>query len=295
MKFRKKPVVIDAFKFDGSLNNHPSLCRDWKDKADHRCFQCGKSWGLHADVLSLEGAVVACPGDWIITGVKGEHYPCKPDIFAATYEPVSASDIIDARGLEKSLQTDTLTAISALSASNASRPSPNPRPQPRKPMPDELTQPSPPERETASETPRTNEVLRIADNWGAIRNAAGDVEDGVTPEEAHEHMVSALITLAHTLERAAPPAEREREELRGELERRAVEQTPLEDQPVLYALTTELAEANEWWDKLVYVMRGWCNFCHGNERACLNAPPGGCTIADYNRVRHPSAAGRDET
>ena len=38
-------------------------------------------------ILTLEGVVIAQPGDWIIRGVKGELYPCKPDIFAATYEP----------------------------------------------------------------------------------------------------------------------------------------------------------------------------------------------------------------
>lgn len=81
MKFRKKPVVIDAVLFRGG------------EQFD----------GFAADVVAgrvrypedgtmlirtLEGEMCARPGDWVIRGVKGELYPCKPDIFAATYEPV---------------------------------------------------------------------------------------------------------------------------------------------------------------------------------------------------------------
>jgi hypothetical protein len=47
-------------------------------------LECDFGW-----VKTLEGGHMVTPGDWIITGVKGEHYPCKPDIFAATYEPAS--------------------------------------------------------------------------------------------------------------------------------------------------------------------------------------------------------------
>lgn len=42
----------------------------------------------HGWIDTLEGGHIVCPGDWIITGVKGENYPCKPDIFEMTYEPV---------------------------------------------------------------------------------------------------------------------------------------------------------------------------------------------------------------
>jgi hypothetical protein len=71
MKFRKKPVVIDAtrwFKF----GDHPDVAQ----------YMNGSGW-----IETLEGGHVVTPGDWVITGVKGEHYPCKPDIFEATYEP----------------------------------------------------------------------------------------------------------------------------------------------------------------------------------------------------------------
>lgn len=59
-KFRKRPVVITAEQY---LGTGPM------------------------QISTLEGVMQANPGDWIITGVKGEMYPCKPDIFEATYEP----------------------------------------------------------------------------------------------------------------------------------------------------------------------------------------------------------------
>jgi hypothetical protein len=78
MKFRKKPVVIEATQWfkDG---DHPAV-RAW-DKGGH-VYPNGTPL-----IDTLEGELRVSPGDWIITGVKGEHYPCKPDIFAATYDP----------------------------------------------------------------------------------------------------------------------------------------------------------------------------------------------------------------
>ena len=58
--YRKKPVVIEAYQTDVEIS-----------------------------IPTLEGTMIANPGDWIITGIKGEQYPCKPDIFEATYEPVT--------------------------------------------------------------------------------------------------------------------------------------------------------------------------------------------------------------
>lgn len=52
------------------------------------CKHCGNTMHNHGWIDTLEGGHIVCPGDWIITGVKGEMYPCKPDIFAATYEAV---------------------------------------------------------------------------------------------------------------------------------------------------------------------------------------------------------------
>jgi hypothetical protein len=75
-KFRKKPVVIEAEQFKGELLRGMSLGK-------------AEPFGLkdQPGVQTLEGFMVARPGDWIIQGVKGEFYPCKPDIFEATYEP----------------------------------------------------------------------------------------------------------------------------------------------------------------------------------------------------------------
>lgn len=76
--FRKKPVVIEAAQWTGG--NAVSLL-DWIGDA-------AKQEGAVLVIHTLEGDHEASLGDWIIKGVKGEFYPCKPDIFAATYEEV---------------------------------------------------------------------------------------------------------------------------------------------------------------------------------------------------------------
>jgi hypothetical protein len=82
-KFRKKPVVVEAWQI-GKEKTLPDFVRDtgilW--------FFDEELTIVEADIPTLEGTMHADPGDWIIKGVKGEFYPCKPDIFAATYEPV---------------------------------------------------------------------------------------------------------------------------------------------------------------------------------------------------------------
>ena len=50
------------------------------------CQYCKNTMHVHGWIDTLEGGHIVCPGDWVITGVKGERYPCKPDIFEATYE-----------------------------------------------------------------------------------------------------------------------------------------------------------------------------------------------------------------
>jgi hypothetical protein len=124
-KFRKKPVVIDATQWhkngDHPLDHHPigiaqptstDLDRYWVYKNDSEgsvvrrfrhpevsgegeCKHCGRQMHVHGWIDTLEGgndgAQVVCPGDWIITGVQGENYPCKPEIFAATYEAVTVA------------------------------------------------------------------------------------------------------------------------------------------------------------------------------------------------------------
>ncbi len=89
MKFRKKPVVIEAMQFETNNEigspNMDAVC-NWANQGK------GESAPLFHDgtnifVRTLEGTMRADVKDWIIRGVKGEFYPCKPDIFEATYEP----------------------------------------------------------------------------------------------------------------------------------------------------------------------------------------------------------------
>jgi len=88
-KYRKKPVVIDAVQWTGA--NVDEVIGFAFTEAEFRRSDLKTDSGyvpggiLHID--TLEGTMSAHPGDWIIKGVKGEFYPCKPDIFAATYEP----------------------------------------------------------------------------------------------------------------------------------------------------------------------------------------------------------------
>ena len=79
MKYRKKPVVIDAIQWNGSnLEEIATLGGAREYEQDF----LGDDLVIH----TLEGDMTARKGDWIIKGVKGELYPCKPDIFEATYE-----------------------------------------------------------------------------------------------------------------------------------------------------------------------------------------------------------------
>ena len=73
MKYRKKPVVIEATQ--------------WFKMGDHPKVQCSR-WNGRFFIDTLEGEMQVTPGNWIITGVKGEHYRCMPDIFEMTYEAV---------------------------------------------------------------------------------------------------------------------------------------------------------------------------------------------------------------
>ena len=77
--FMKKPVVIEAVQWF----NHGDHASVVLKSAPNRYADEGIPW-----IETLEGGHIVKPGDWIITGVKGEHYPCKPDIFCMTYEPV---------------------------------------------------------------------------------------------------------------------------------------------------------------------------------------------------------------
>ena len=80
-RYRKLPVEIEARRFESDANL--STIKDLAEWCD------GENNGRDAIVIpTLEGNMIASPGDWIIKGVHGEFYPCKPEIFAATYEEV---------------------------------------------------------------------------------------------------------------------------------------------------------------------------------------------------------------
>lgn len=88
--YRKKPVEIEAMRFPGFDPFDPDKTLDFDDwmvakQGNRQCRYVGNK----VVIPTLEGEMTAEPGDWIICGVKGELYPCKPDIFEATYEAVS--------------------------------------------------------------------------------------------------------------------------------------------------------------------------------------------------------------
>ena len=93
-KFRKKPVVIQAIQWTGK--NLREVIAFTDGPPDTRTTHAAMAWDDYCGlvdreglkIFTLEGKMSAAIGDWIIKGVKGEFYPCKPDIFAATYEAV---------------------------------------------------------------------------------------------------------------------------------------------------------------------------------------------------------------
>jgi hypothetical protein len=84
MRYRKKPIVIEAFKWTGDAEQVEDpvwICDAIRD---------GRAAVVYPElrIKTLEGTMIASPGDWIIKGVVGEIYPCRNDIFEATYEKV---------------------------------------------------------------------------------------------------------------------------------------------------------------------------------------------------------------
>lgn len=88
-KYRKKPVVIEAIQYDG--DNGPEIEKWSNNKViSSPVLEPTKEnpTGDYLQIETLEGTMTAIVRDFIIRGIKGEYYPCKPDIFNATYEPV---------------------------------------------------------------------------------------------------------------------------------------------------------------------------------------------------------------
>lgn len=90
-RFRKKPVEVEAMHVPEASCPDDQRVRDTARIAGW----CGGRVGTVTPCIlidTLEGQMIASPGDWVIRGVNGEFYPCKPDIFDAAYEPVETSD-----------------------------------------------------------------------------------------------------------------------------------------------------------------------------------------------------------
>jgi len=92
-KYRKIPVVIDAEQWlrhgdNGNVNRVPVEVWNLKMPGPHGCKSCACHMADHGWCGTLEGGHIVCPGDWMITGIEGELYPCKPRIFHKTYEAV---------------------------------------------------------------------------------------------------------------------------------------------------------------------------------------------------------------
>ncbi len=109
--YRKKPVVVKAVQWTGE--NLREVIAFTDGPPETKSHHAGMMWEQYEDLVrknglkiyTLEGKMDASPGDWIIKGVKGEFYPCKPDIFAATYDPANqpTAPVVPAEGLAAEL------------------------------------------------------------------------------------------------------------------------------------------------------------------------------------------------
>lgn len=88
-KFRKKPVVIEAFQLPARGDFDLAAFEAWADASGFSEFKWTSERDETLAIETMEGVMTAQPGDWIIRGIKDEFYPCKPDIFDATYEAVN--------------------------------------------------------------------------------------------------------------------------------------------------------------------------------------------------------------
>jgi hypothetical protein len=95
MRFRKRPVEVEAMQWDGSRASAEAICRWVNDRPEYADEPIMSYLSVFDDghvsdvqIFTLEGPHNVSPKDWVIRGIGGEFYPCKPDIFEATYEPV---------------------------------------------------------------------------------------------------------------------------------------------------------------------------------------------------------------
>lgn len=86
VQFRKKPIVVEAVRWDGSSEMAKKLVKWINDQGGSANFFDVKDMTFSISISTLEGEMYAHPGDWIIQGVENEFYPCKPSVFAKTFE-----------------------------------------------------------------------------------------------------------------------------------------------------------------------------------------------------------------
>jgi hypothetical protein len=97
-KYRKLSIIVDAVQWSGQkLEGVSPFIDETNPPSDHTaiCAQCNNDWKDHGKIDTLEGIMIVCPGDWVITGIKGELYACKPDVFEKTYEKVNTHDYLE--------------------------------------------------------------------------------------------------------------------------------------------------------------------------------------------------------
>lgn len=110
-RFRKKPVEIEARLYDPDAVE-PQLLAAWSGGTVRTALAKPTDAGTvtaYIDIPTLEGVMTANPGDWIIRGVKGEFYPCKPEIFSATYDPAETPTPSSSTTSAPSTETPTET------------------------------------------------------------------------------------------------------------------------------------------------------------------------------------------
>ena len=118
-KFRKKHVVITAYQWFEVSEYKEGVVRDVdyyrnpKCNGEDICKHCGEKMHEHGWINTLEGGHIVCPNDWIITGVKGKKYPCKPDIFEQTYDLVD-DEVDDKVVITKKEYEDLLDKVDML-------------------------------------------------------------------------------------------------------------------------------------------------------------------------------------
>jgi hypothetical protein len=107
MKFRKKPVVIEAIQWDGTYKGMVEINIYFKNIVTaSACYHQANNTVSDWRIITLEGGHIVSKGDFVIRGIAGEYYPCKPDIFEKTYEKVEESNVSSQEPDAEQMKTD---------------------------------------------------------------------------------------------------------------------------------------------------------------------------------------------